>query len=100
LPNWLAGPVRQSDLDTSRAAQLDGRHQEEPVPNTVRYAVGDNRIDMALDDGSVSSIWPVSKNEWLGLIDVSGLELELLSGGFDGSPFTDHSRESVFVARR
>jgi len=87
-------------FDHHIAAQLDGHHQDEPVPHTVRYAVGDNRIDMALDDGSESSIWPASKNEWLGLIDVSGLELDSLSGDFDGSPFTDDSREYVFVARR
>jgi len=87
-------------FDHHIAAQLDGHHQDEPVPHTVRYAVGDNRIDMALDDGSESLIWPASKNEWLGLIDVSGLELDSLSGDFDGSPFTDDSREYVFVARR
>ena len=61
------------------AAAIDGKHQDEPVPHTVRYAVGDNRIDMVLDDGSPSSIWWATKNEWLGLVDVAGLELESLA---------------------
>jgi SAM-dependent methyltransferase len=87
-------------FDHQIAAQLDGQHQEAPVPHSVRYAVGDNRIDMVLDGGATSSIWPATKNEWLGLLDVSGLELEALYGDFDGSPFTEDSREYVFVARR
>ena len=41
-----------------------------------------------------------TKNEWLGLLDVAGLELETLYGGFDGEPLDDDSREYVFVARR
>jgi SAM-dependent methyltransferase len=87
-------------FDHQIAAQLDGLHQDSPVPHTVRYAVGDNRIDMVLDGGATSSIWPATKNEWLGLIDVAGFELEALYGDFDRSPFTEDSREYVFVARR
>jgi hypothetical protein len=34
------------------------------------------------------------------LIDVAGLELEALHGGFTGEPFDDESREYVFVTRR
>lgn len=41
-----------------------------------------------------------TKNEWLGLLDVAGLEVEALYGGFAGEPFDDDSREYVFVARR
>jgi len=82
------------------AARLDGKHQDEPVPHTIRYAVGDNRIDIMLDDGATSSLWWASKNEWLGLLDVSGLELEALFGSFDRKPFDDDSREYIFVARR
>ena len=70
------------------------------MPHTVRYAVGENRIDIALDDGSMSSLWWATKNEWLGLVDVAGLEVESLDGGFSGEPFTDESNEYVFVARR
>jgi SAM-dependent methyltransferase len=82
------------------AAALDGQHRDDPVPHTVGYAVGDNRVDLTLDDGATSSIWWATKNEWLGLIDVSGLGLEALYGGFAGEPFTDESGEYVFVARR
>jgi len=87
-------------FDHRIAVRLDGEHQEEPVPHTNWYAVGDNRIDITLDDGATSSIWWVTKNEWLGLLDVAGLEVEALYGGFDGEPFGDHSHEYVFVARR
>ena len=65
------------------AARLDSKQQDEPVPHTIRYAVGDNRIDIVLDDGGKSSLWWATRNEWLGLIDVAGLELEALYGDFD-----------------
>jgi SAM-dependent methyltransferase len=82
------------------AARLDGLRREDPAPHTMRYAVGDNRIDITLEDGSMSQLWWATKNEWLGLIDVAGLQLEALDSGFDGEAFTDDSREYVFVARR
>jgi SAM-dependent methyltransferase len=87
-------------FDHHIAARLDGERQTKPVPHTVRYAVGDNRIDLTLENGARSSIWWATKNEWLGLIDVAGLELEALYGGFANEPFDDDSREYVFVARR
>jgi SAM-dependent methyltransferase len=87
-------------FDHRRAADADGAHQREPVPHTIRYSVGENRIDIALDDGARSSLWWATKNEWLGLVDVAGLEVETLRGGFAGEPFTDESSEYVFVARR
>jgi ubiquinone/menaquinone biosynthesis C-methylase UbiE len=87
-------------FDHQIAARLDGKHQDEPVPHTLRYAVGENRIDTVLDNGAKSSLWWATKNEWLGLADVAGLEVEALYGGFAGEPFDDESREYVFVARR
>jgi SAM-dependent methyltransferase len=87
-------------FDHRIATRLDGVRQTTPVPHTVRYAVGSNRVDIDLDDGSRSSIWWATRNEWLGLLDVSGLELEGLYGGFAGEPFDDASTEYVFVARR
>ena len=87
-------------FDHQIAARLDNDRQETPVPHTIQYAVGDNRVDITLDDGARSSLWWATKNEWLGLVDVAGLELEALYGGFAGEPFTDESREYVFVARR
>ena len=70
------------------------------MPHAIRYAVGDNRIDITLDGGGTSSLWWATKNEWLGLVDVAGLEVEALYGGFAREPFDDASREYVFVARR
>jgi hypothetical protein len=116
LPTWadrrrtferVAGALRPGGrfasnalaFDHQIAARLEGVHQQEPVPHTIRYSVGDNRIDIIRDDGARSSLWWATKNEWLGLLDVSGLELEAQYGGFDGEPFGDDSREYVFVAR-
>jgi hypothetical protein len=87
-------------FDHQIAARLDGQHQDEPLPHTIRYAVGDNRIDITLDDGATSSLWWATNNEWLGLLDVAGLGLEALFGGLNREPFDDDSREFVFVARR
>ena len=87
-------------FDHQLAARVDGQHQDARVPHTIRYAIGDNRIDMMLDDGATSSLWWATKNEWLGLLDTSGLELEVLFGGFDREPVGDDSSEYVFVARR
>src|SRR5438132_8883746 len=87
-------------FDHHVAARLDGVHQETPVPHSVRYAVGENRIDITLDDGGMSSPWWATKTEWLGLLDVAGFELEALHAGFAGEPLADDSREYVFVARR
>ena len=87
-------------FDHRIASELDGQHQDDPVPHTVRYAVGDNRIDIALDDGGVTSLWWATKNEWLGLIEVAGLQVETLHGDFEGTPVDDDSREYVFVTRR
>jgi ubiquinone/menaquinone biosynthesis C-methylase UbiE len=87
-------------FDHRVATRLDGIHQDSPVPHTVRYAVGPNRIDIDLDDGSRSSLWWATRNEWLGLIDVAGLELEALDGGFASEPFEDPSPQYVFVCRR
>jgi SAM-dependent methyltransferase len=87
-------------FDHRFAAAADGVVETDPVPHTVRYAVGDNRVDIVMDTGATSSLWWATKNEWLGLIDVAGLELDALYGGFAGEPFTDESREYVFVTRR
>jgi SAM-dependent methyltransferase len=82
------------------AVQYDGMHHDGPVSHTTRYSAADNRIDLILDSGATSSLWWATKNEWLGLIDVAGLELEALYGGFEGEALTDDSTEYVFVTRR
>jgi SAM-dependent methyltransferase len=86
-------------FDHRIAAEHDGQHRDEPLPHTLRYSVGDNRVDIELDEGGTSSLWWATKNEWLGLVDVAGLEVEALYGGFDREPLTDDSREYVFVTR-
>ena len=86
-------------FDHAIAARLDGAQQDEPTPHTLRYSVGDNRIDIVRTNGTIS-LWWATKNEWLGLIDVAGLELEALYGGFEREPLTDESREYVFVTRK
>jgi len=87
-------------FDFAIAARLDGQREEDPVPHVVHHAVGDNRIDLTLDSGSSVSLWWATKNEWLGLIDVAGLEVEALYGWFDRRPFDDESKEFVWVARK
>jgi SAM-dependent methyltransferase len=88
-------------FDHHFAAAHDGHPAEHGrEPHVIRYAVGDNRVDLIRDDGATSSLWWATRNEWLGLIDVAGLEVEALYGGFAGEPFTADSREYVFVARK
>ena len=87
-------------FDHRVAVRLDGQHLDKPVPHTIRYSVADNRVDIIRDDGATASLWWATKNEWLGLLDVAGLELEALYGGFDRQPFAGDSQEYVFVARR
>src|SRR4051812_46751912 len=87
-------------FDHHVASALDGRHADAPLPHTNHYSVGDNRVDITLDDGETASLWWATKNEWLGLLDVAGLRLEALYGGFAGEPLDDDSREYTFVARR
>jgi ubiquinone/menaquinone biosynthesis C-methylase UbiE len=87
-------------FDHAIAARLDGARQEEPIPHTLRYGVGDCRVDIVLESGETISLWWTTKNEWLGLIDVAGLEVEALYGWFDRRPFDDESRELVWVARK
>jgi SAM-dependent methyltransferase len=91
-------------FDHHIASAADGRHADAspglPVPHTIHYSVGDNRVDITLDDGGTGSLWWATKNEWLGLLDVAGLRLEALYAGFAGEPIDDNSPEYVFVARR
>ena len=85
------------DVFDSRA---DGvRAVDGAFAHTDHFAVSDNRVDIVLDNGATSSLWWATKNEWLGLIDVAGFEVEALYGDFDRSPIEDNSSEYVFVVR-
>jgi len=92
---WNAFP-----FDHRVAARLDGQRNEQPLPHTIRYGISDNRIDLTLDDGTTTSLWWATQNEWRGLIDVAELELEALYGGFDRTPLGEDGGEYVFVTRR
>jgi SAM-dependent methyltransferase len=87
-------------FDFRVAVRSDGVHQLTPTPHTTKFSVGTNRLDIIRDDGAVSSLWWATLNEWLGLLDVAGLEIETLHGGFAQEPFDDDSSQYVIVARR
>ena len=95
-----ASRVNAFVFDHRLAVEYDGRWQDEPKRHFTEYASADNRIDITLEDGPTLSLWWVSRSEWEGLLDVSGLETEALYGWFDKQPFDDASREFVWVARK
>jgi SAM-dependent methyltransferase len=83
------------------AARLDGTTQNQSgVVHTLHYAPADNRIEIVRDDGATVRLWWATKSEWDGLIDVAGLEVEALYGGFAREPFDDDSLEFVYVTRK
>jgi SAM-dependent methyltransferase len=83
------------------AARLDGQTLDESgIVYTMAYSVGDSRVDLVRDDGATIRLWWATKSEWDGLLEVAGLEVEALYGGFDREPFTDESLEFVYVARK
>src|SRR5918911_654833 len=87
-------------FDHHVAPATAGGPAKTPLPHTSHYSVSDNRVDITLDDGGTGSLWWATKNEWLGLLDVAGLRLEALYGGFAGETLDDNSPEYVLVARR
>jgi len=100
-PFWPGGRFAWNAFafDHRVATRLEGRNQE-PEPHTIRYAVGEGRVDITLDRDGTSSLWWATKNEWLGLIDVAGLDLEALYGDFEEGPVDDETTEYVFVVVR
>jgi YD repeat-containing protein len=84
------------------AARLDGTTQDNHgIVHSLRYVPADNRIEITrADDGSLLRLWWATRSEWEGLIDVAGLEVEALYGGFDREPYADESLETVWVTRR
>jgi ubiquinone/menaquinone biosynthesis C-methylase UbiE len=87
-------------FDHRYALEYDGKWQDEPKRHLTEYALGDNRVDITLEDGPTLSLWWVARSEWEGLLDVAGLETEVLYGWFDRRPFDDMSREFVWIARK
>jgi hypothetical protein len=83
------------------AAQLDGTTQDNNgVVPSLRYVPADNRIDITRDAAATIHLWWATKEEWDGLIDVAGLEVEALPGWLDRRPFDDESLEFVDVVRK
>jgi SAM-dependent methyltransferase len=83
------------------AARLDGTTRDNNgVVHSLRYSPADNRIDIERDDGATIHLWWATKSEWEGLLDVAGLEVEALYGGFAHEPYTDESLETVWIARK
>jgi hypothetical protein len=72
----------------------------------TQYDPTDARIDITGYVGQPGtderrlSLWWINRSEWEGLIDVAGLEVEALYGGFEREPFTKDSREFVWIARK
>jgi SAM-dependent methyltransferase len=68
------------------------------------YVPADNRVELTRGHGEeitgVLKGWWMTKAECEGLIDVAGLEVEALYGGFRREPFDDDSLEMVWVARK
>lgn len=88
-------------FDPRIAVEIDGVWREQGgIRHRNHYALGDSRVDVTLESGASISLWWLTRSEWAGLIDVSGLELEALYGWFDRRPFDDESREFVYVARK
>jgi YD repeat-containing protein len=84
------------------AARLDGTTQDQNgVVHSLRYVPADNRIEITrADNGATINLWWATRSEWEGLIDVAGLEVEALYGGFRREPYTDESLETVWVTRK
>jgi SAM-dependent methyltransferase len=83
------------------AARLDGATQDQNgVVHTLHYMPADNRIEIRRDDGETIRLWWATKEEWDGLADVAGLEVETLYGWFDRRRFDDESLEFVYVTRK
>ena len=87
-------------FDFGIAFRIDRQWQEEPVRHYIEQSPADHRVDITVEDGPSISLWWVSRGEWEGLLDVSGLETESLYGWFDRRPFDEDSREFVWVARK
>ena len=90
---FVFNPRIAAENDGQWAVQAGIRHRVDHFP-------GDNRLDITLESGDSVSLWWVTKSEWEGLVDVSGLEVEALYGDFERAPFGEQSGEFVWVARK
>jgi SAM-dependent methyltransferase len=96
-------------FDPAIAAEFADRLRRRPDGKTwewTEYDPTDARIDITAyveqpgKDERRLSLWWINRSEWEGLIDVAGLEVEALYGGFERQPFDSDSREFVWVTRK
>jgi SAM-dependent methyltransferase len=91
-------PMLAAEYHGTKTVREDGRWEE------IRYVAADSRIELTRGRGDETfgtlELWWATKNEWEGLIDVAGLEVEDLYGGFEREPYDDDSLEMVWVARK
>jgi SAM-dependent methyltransferase len=82
------------------ATQNEGRRETRGDSwQVIRNAAPDNRIDLIRNDG-VIPLWWLTRAEQEGLVDVAGLEVEALYGGFHQEPYDETTLEMVWVARK
>jgi SAM-dependent methyltransferase len=65
----------------------------------IRNVPSDNRIDLIRNEG-VIPLWWMTRAEQEGLVDVAGLEVEALYGGFHQERYDETTLEMVWVARK
>jgi SAM-dependent methyltransferase len=87
------------------AMRLNGVRQERGESWEIpRYIWADSRIELTRGRGDEEvgklRLWWIGRSEFEGLIDVAGLEVEALYGGFEREPYTDESLEMVWVAQK
>ena len=91
-------PLIAASLHDRRVERSDGLWQ------VIHHVAADSRLEITRGRGDetigVLPLWWVTKSEWEGLIDVAGLEVEALYGGFHREPLDDDSLELVWVARK
>ena len=88
-------------FDPAVADEIGGRWREQGgIRHRVDYDLDDRRIDIALPDGPLVTVWWVDPAEWDELVVESGLEVEARYGWFDRTPLDADSREAVYVARK
>jgi ubiquinone/menaquinone biosynthesis C-methylase UbiE len=91
-------PLIAAGLHDRRIEQADGLWER------THYVAADSRLELTRGRGDetvgVLRAWWVTKSEWEGLVDVAGLEVEALYGGFHREPFDDSALELVWVARK
>jgi SAM-dependent methyltransferase len=82
------------------AAEVEGRRETRGDSwQEIRNVPADNRIDLIRDEG-VLPLWWMTRAEQEGLVDVAGLEVEALYGGFHREAYDETTLEMVWVARK